>query len=271
MSSPPRSVWQRLRRIWVLGGLVATVLFFGWSFIAYRATAEARAAMRSDARVVVTEMNGVFRFSPGTQKAPVPMGLVFFPGALVEPAAYAPLAQALAASGFPVIMVPLPRRGAFGGADAPELMSTTVNAMHDDERAARWIVGGHSRGAVVATKLVSQMASLGAGSIGGLLLIGTTHPRDVDLSALKWPVTKIVGTNDGIASLKDAEANRRLLPPTTRWVQIEGGNHSQFGWYGFQPFDRFAGITREAQQTQLIAAIIESLREAGENRPAGRP
>lgn len=268
MTTTQGTFWRRLRRIWVYGGLVATVVFFGWSFFAYSATTEAKAAMRTDARVRVTEDNGVIRFTPGSQANEVPVGLLFFPGALVEPAAYAPLAQALAASGFPVILVPMPRRGAFGGADAPELLRTAANAMHEDERARSWMVGGHSRGAVVATKLVSQMSSLGGNVVAGLLLIGTTHPRDVDLSTLTWPVTKIVGTRDGIAPLKTAEANRRLLPPSTRWVQIEGGNHSQFGWYGFQPFDRFASITRDAQHTQLIAAVIESLRAAGENRQA---
>jgi len=271
VSAPPRSLWQRVRRIWVFGGLLATVVFFGWSFLAYRATGEARAAMRTDARVVVSEINGVVRFSPGTQKAIVPVGLVFFPGSLVEPAAYAPLGHALAAAGYPVILVPLPRRGAFGGADAPELLHTALNAMHDDERAAKWIIGGHSRGAVVATRFVSQLASLGAASVGGLLLVGTTHPRDVDLSKLKWPVTKIVGTQDGIAPLEKVEANRHLLPASTRWVRIEGGNHSQFGWYGFQPFDHFATIPRDEQHAQLIREIIESLRLAGEPRQAMRP
>jgi pimeloyl-ACP methyl ester carboxylesterase len=103
------------------------------------------------------------------------------------------------------------------------------------------------------------------------LLVGTTHPRDVDLSKLKWPVTKIVGTQDGIAPLEKVEANRHLLPASTRWVRIEGGNHSQFGWYGFQPFDHFATISRDEQHAQLIREIIESLRQAGEPRQAMRP
>lgn len=264
MNAPARTTWQRIRRIWVISGLVATVVFVAWCAIAYSASAEAKAAMGSNARVVVTEINGVVRFTPASQSQTVPVGLLFFPGSMVDPVAYAPLFQALAEAGFPVIMVPLPRRGAFGGADDPNLLHTAVSALHDDERASRWVVGGHSRGAVVATKLVSQMAALRAGSIAGLLLIGTTHPRDVNLSSLPWPVTKVIGTKDGIAPLEKVEANKSLLPVTTHWVRIEGGNHSQFGWYGFQPFDHFAGITREAQHEQLIAATIESLRRAAD-------
>ena len=84
----------------------------------------------------------------------------------------------------------------------------------------------------------------------GAVLLGTSHPRDVDLSRYKHPVTKIFATRDGLASVDKVEANRHLLPPSTRWVKIEGGNHSQFGWYGFQPGDRFATISRDAQHTQ---------------------
>ena len=256
--------WQRIRTIWIVTGLTATVIFVAWCAIAYRATPDARAAMRSDARGVVTPGENVTRFASTSQPANVPVGLLFFAGSLVDPVAYAPLARAVAAAGYPVILVPLPRRGAFGGADAPEVLHIALSAIHEDERAVQWLIGGHSKGAVVASRMVADLASLGAGSVAGLLLVGTSHPRDVDLSGYKHPVTKIVATRDGLASLDKVEANRRLLPPTTRWVRIEGGNHSQFGWYGFQPGDRFATISREEQHAQMIAAILESLRLAGD-------
>ncbi len=262
-----RSVWQRVRRIWIIAGLSATVLFVGWCFFAYRASPEGRDAMASDSRVLVAVQDGFVTFTPTSQTTIVPVGLLFFPGALVEPEAYAPLARALATAGYPVILVPLPRRGAFGGADEPSLLQTAQGAIHDDERAFRWVIGGHSRGAVVATKMVSQLQALGAQSVAGLLLIGTTHPRDVNLSSLKWPVTKIVGTRDGIAPLERSEANRHLLPTTTRWVAIEGANHSQFGWYGFQPLDHFASISRDSQHDQMIDAVVEALRAAGDRQP----
>ena len=65
------------------------------------------------------------------------------------------------------------------------------------------MVGGHSRGAVVAVQLAHGRAA----GIGGLALVGTSHPCDVDLSALTVPVTKIVGTRDGLASREEVEAN----------------------------------------------------------------
>lgn len=101
-----------------------------------------------------------------------------------------------------------------------------------------FVLGGHSRGAVVASLVVAG----GNPRLVGLVVIGTSHPRDHDLSALPMPVTKIVGTRDGLATPAEVRGNAAMLPPQTRWVWVEGGNHSQFGWYGFQPMDRPARL-----------------------------
>jgi hypothetical protein len=221
--------------------------------------------MRSDANVIVSADNGVIRFTPpASVLKKQPVGLLFFAGAVVDPRAYAPMGHDLALAGYPVTIVPLPRRGMFGGAESPELMTLATDAANLDERVSQWIIGGHSRGAVVAIKFEELLRTMGANTVAGLLLVGTTHPRDVDLSKLKLPVTKIVGTKDGVAPIAKVDANRHLLPASTRWVRIEGGNHSQFGWYGFQPGDHFASISRDEQHMQLVTAIKESLRIAAE-------
>jgi hypothetical protein len=81
---------------------------------------------------------------------------------------------------------------------------------------------------------------------------------------LSVPVTKIVGTNDGLATVEEVESNRNKLPVTTNWVRIEGGNHSQFGWYGFQPGDSRATISPADQHEQMIQAVISTLRHVAE-------
>src|SRR5688572_14603212 len=112
------SLWRRVRRIWATLGIAATVIFVGWSIVAYRAAPEAHAAMRTDARVTVSNDRTTWRFQP--RVGPVgSVGLLFFPGALVDPVAYAPLVRAAAEAGHVAIIVELPRRGAFGGADDP--------------------------------------------------------------------------------------------------------------------------------------------------------
>lgn len=250
---------MRIRRVWITLGLSVTVIFVIWSLVAYRASDSARAALRPDADVDVKHERGIWYFTPRQSPATRRVGLVFFPGALVDPVAYAPLARAAAVEGFPSFIVELPRRGAFGGAESPEVWARLRTVLQQPSTPTRWVVAGHSRGAVVA----SQLASAPPAGFAGLVLIGTSHPRDVDLSALTVPVTKVAGTRDGLASPPEVEENRGKLPTATRWVWVDGGNHSQFGWYGFQPGDRRATIDAPAQRALMIRAVLDALTAAG--------
>jgi len=246
-------VWRTIRKIWATLGAAALLIFTTWSLLSYRARPEATAALEGNDRVAVTRGEGFWTFAP-TQPAAV--GLIFFPGALVAPAAYAPIAQAVAAGGYTVVLVELPRRGAFGGADSPEIFARTDAATRSAAPVARWVVGGHSRGGVVASKLVHQ----GGRNLAGLVLIGTSHPRDFSLANAPLPVTRVFGTRDTIADVEKLDATRDNLPPGTRLVRIDGGNHSQFGQYGFQPGDWPATIDRETQHRITVDAILSMLR-----------
>lgn len=255
---PRRTRWQRFRIAWATTGVLLTIIFVGWSLVAYRANAEARRAIESDASVLITHDDGVWRFTPATGTEDARASLLFFPGALVSPVAYAPLARAVAAAGFPTVLIELPKRGAFGGADDPAVAARALAEIRAAPASRQWIVAGHSRGAVVASSFAARYTD----RVAGLVLLGTTHPRDVDLSALAVPVTKIIGSKDGIAPEARSEANRALLPPTVRWIRIVGGNHSQFGWYGFQPGDHFAEISAQEQHERVRSALLEMMQGA---------
>lgn len=257
-------IWQIIRRGWITLGLTLTVVFVAWSLVAYRAAPEARAAIRSDAVVDVRHGDGYWSFLPARRDTAARTGLVFFPGALVDPVAYAPLVRAMAADGFPAFIVELPRRGTMGGADDPEVDERLDRVLAMPAAPRRWVVAGHSRGAVVAARIASEQRR----GLAGLVLIGTTHPRDVDLSALRQPVTKLVGTRDGLARASAVEANRAKLPPSTRWLWIDGGNHSQFGWYGFQPGDRRATVPASEQRTSMTRAVLAMLTSIDASTPS---
>jgi hypothetical protein len=79
-------------------------------------------------------------------------------------------------------------------------------------------------------------------------------------------VTKISGTNDGLATRKEVEQNNHKLPGSTNWIWIQGGNHSQFGWYGFQPGDYRATISPSSQREQMLRAILTALRESADSQ-----
>jgi pimeloyl-ACP methyl ester carboxylesterase len=258
-----RTLWHRVRRIWITLGLSATAVFTVWSLLAYRASDDARAAIVSSESVAVTHADGVWTFTPTRASSLAPVALVFFPGSLVDPVAYAPIVRAAADSGIPSYIVELPRRGAFGGGRDPAFFEKLIAFLEGDGVPKRWVAAGHSLGGVVAT----NVAMANVQGLAGLVLIGTSHPRDVDLSALTMPVTKIVGTLDGLASREEVEGNARLVPKHTRWIWIEGGNHSQFGWYGFQPGDSRATIDRASQHAQTIAGTLDALRAVAANTP----
>jgi pimeloyl-ACP methyl ester carboxylesterase len=118
-------------------------------------------------------------------------------------------------------------------------------------------VGGHSRGAAIA----SRFAYLYGDQFDGLILIGTSHPKEkaFDLSDTTLAVTKIYASNDGLASVEEVKANAIYLPDDTNWVLIDGGNHAQFGYYGAQLGDNAATISREQQQELTVEAVLAAL------------
>jgi pimeloyl-ACP methyl ester carboxylesterase len=246
-------LWARIRRVWVICGSIVFVVFTLWASLAYQASAEGEAALESTPEVSVERADVYWLFRP--RVAAEGTGLLFFAGALVEAAAYAPLARAVATARFPVLLIELPRRGAFGGGDGPEVLNRARGAMARQADVERWVVAGHSLGGRIA----SAFARSRHPGIAGLVLVGTSHPRDISLADATFPVTRIYGTRDTVADVDKIVQTRRNLPPSTREVAIDGGNHSQFGYYGFQPGDWPATISREAQQRVTLRAILDTL------------
>lgn len=129
---------------------------------------------------------------------------------------------------------------------------------------SRWVVSGHSLGGALAARFARSDAK----SLAALVLIGTTHPKQQGLAALTIPVTKVYASNDGVAPPDRVLANRQLLPGHARWVEVPGGNHSQFGLYGQQLFDGTATATRERQEAITRAAIVDVLTAVPATRSA---
>lgn len=95
----------------------------------------------------------------------------------------------------------------------------------------------------------------------GLFLIGTSHPRDIDLSMLTIPTIKIYAEKDGLASVPEVMENKSKLPQNSKLILMKGGNHSQFGYLGKLFMDDRAEISLEEQQRQTVQYILEFLSE----------
>jgi len=176
-------------------------------------------------------------------------GLIFYPGGLVDPEAYAPNAKAIAAAGYLVVIPRMP----FNLAVVDPNSATNVLAAYPE--ITSWSIGGHSLGGAMAARYVDQNPGL----IQGLILWAAYPAGGTDLSDRAISVVSIYGTLDGVATPEEVLSAKLLLPGDTLWVPIKGGNHAQFGWYGVQNGDNSATISREGQSSQVVTATIDLL------------
>jgi hypothetical protein len=180
--------------------------------------------------------------------------ILFFPGALVQPSAYAPLAKSIAEKGYSVFIQKIPYRIAITNKMETEALSKAFSFITNSDE-AKWIISGHSRGGRMAANYSSKYSQ----SLSGMILLGTSHPKEKNLTHLKFPVLKISASEDGLASPSEIKKFAQNLPQNTRFEMIKGGNHSQFGYYGFQFGSGSASITREKQQEITQAEILNYL------------
>jgi alpha-beta hydrolase superfamily lysophospholipase len=219
-----------------------------WLWYSYRARGVDPAVFHSGALVQVVRTQAFISFTP---REPYQKIVIFYPGALVQPEAYAPLCRRIAEQGYKTILMRMPWRLAAWGYRGPAQLGLL------SEHGKQYLLAGHSQGAKMAAQFVHEHPA----QIGKLILLGTTHPRDISLAGINIPVLKISGSRDGIASLDDTERNKRNLPATTNYAVIDGANHSQFGYYGKQLGDCEAGISREEQQRQVLERILSFIKE----------
>jgi dienelactone hydrolase len=218
--------------------VVAVVGFLAWTRLArYPAFPEATVLAET-----ATTPQGWYVFQPAQ---PTDTGFIFYPGGLVDPAAYAPLMKQLSDQGIMTAIVPMPLDLAiFGVNKASEVITTYPEIQH-------WIIGGHSLGGSMA----AQYAKDNASKLAGIIFMGSYPANDMSQSPLQ--VVTLHGSLDGLATPAKITDSLKLLPPTSREVLIEGGNHAQYGNYGPQAGDGVATISREEQQQQTVTATLE--------------
>lgn len=255
---PPRRSRARSIHRWVRRGfLVWAVVSTAWMANTVRTRGVATELLESGSEVTVVDGAATLEFLPTDPRAAA--ALIFVCGAGIHSHAYVPLLRPIAEAGYPVFVVKLPYRFAPLPSHKDEAVHRVRDLLAAHPEVAHWVIAGHSLGGALAARVARTRPGLDAAYV----LIGTTHPKDHDLSGLEASFTKVYATNDGVAPPERVLANRELLPGDTRWVRIEGGNHSQFGHYGHQFLDGRATIGREAQQAVTRQALLEALERDG--------
>lgn len=235
---------KSLKTIWITAGLLFTL----WMFYSYESHGVDESLFQNNTIVKVENTDDYFLFTPKKQFKNV---VIFYPGAMVETKAYVPLCRKVADNGIQVYLIKMPWRLASKGYNKPKELNLFEDA------AKNYILAGHSQGGKMAAQFVYENPKL----IDKLILIGTTHPRDISLAEVEIPILKIYGSNDGVASEKEIFENKSKLPASAKFSRIEGANHAQFGYYGFQLGDDKASISREQQQRETLDEILKFINE----------
>ena len=222
--------------------IISTLGLLLWSKTGtYPARDVALAALESSAGISVTKGKTIV-FTPLEDTE---IGLIFYPGGLVEPGAYAPILHKIAREGTLAIITPMPLNLAI-------LNPGAASAVMDSyPEISTWVLAGHSLGGAAA----GIYANANPAKIAGLALWDSYPPDSASLADDDLAVISIFGTTAHAPNTENFEAKRFLLPADTTFVPLEGASHAQFGDYGPQKGDVAPSLSLE-EQHDLVAEIM---------------
>jgi len=211
----------------------------------HRVTPEALAALQSNERVTVTQDEWIV-FKP-SNTSPT-KGLIFYPGGECDERGYAEPLRSIAASGFLVVLVPMPWQLAVF---APNRANDVIAAFPE---ISEWAIGGHSLGGSMAANYAANCEDL----IKGLLLWDAYSANDLTKSSVK--VRMIHRADASGKPPEDYSSKLPLLPKQTEYIPLVGGQHLNFGRFIAGRLYRNAEPAKldpDEQRAQAAAASVD--------------
>lgn len=226
---------------WVAAVLVLVVVgFLGWANTPMMGERPAAIAAWTNPSVQIRDAGDAVVMAPTGDASGE--GLVFIPGALVDPYAYLyKLSGAVAETGLTVVITKPTLNLAFFDTRPLSAFTSLAPGVTD------WAVGGHSLGGVRACQLADDKA------VSRLILFGSYCANDLSTSNLA--VISIGGENDGLSTPAKIRDAAHLLPSDATFVEVPGMTHAQFGDYGLQPGDGTATISDRKARDAITAAL----------------
>ena len=208
----------------------------------YRALDDALNYLKSNDIVNITKINEGYYFDgPGKETA-----IIFYPGASVQYTSYAKLMYKLAYNGYDCFLLSMPLDFALIGVNKASNIISKYNYN-------KWCMSGHSLGGVAA----SMYASNNPEEISCIINLAS-YPNKKIPSNIKY--ISFYGSNDKVLNEKSLKEAKKYLPNDSFDFVIDGGNHSNFGNYGFQKGDGISSITNDDQQDYVVNKIVEILK-----------
>ncbi|MFV0557685.1 MAG: alpha/beta hydrolase [Enterococcus sp.] len=183
----------------------------------------------------------------GEQEKPA---IIFYPGALVEPASYAIWCNELAEAGYPVYLLKLPLNLAVLSPNKAKQVLAEIG-----ER--EYVIGGHSLGGVMASRFAHQQVKQNDEQLQGTFFLASYPDEKGRLTKTPLSVLSMKGSQDQVINQTAYQQAKADLPSSTSYIEIIGGNHAGFGSYGQQKGDGTATIPNEKQQ-RLVAENLHT-------------
>lgn len=222
--------------------LLLAILLVGWATISAQEATGAAVTVLQDNNV--QRVDGQLVFQPDT---PATKGMIYYPGGLVDPEAYAVTAQGVADAGYVVVIPKMPLNLAFTGINRADGIREAFPEIES------WVIGGHSLGGAMA----AEYAKNNVDNVDGLIMYASYPAANEDFVDFPIPILSIIGSND--PGSPEQQAFYDVISDSADLFIVEGGNHRQYADYSFQNNDGIATITAAEQQAQIISATVEFL------------
>lgn len=229
-----------------LGAILVLVVlgFVVWAVTGTRHAGQMASAALQSSPLVEVKQDEWIVFEPASS---TDTGIIFYPGGLVEAAAYAPILEKIAEDGVLVVITPMPLNLAILNTNAADAVISAYPTI------SHWMIAGHSLGGAAA----AIYADTHREQIEAIAFWDSYPPEANDLSDSSLQAISIFGTTNGVPNPDNFDAQRHLLPASTLFVGIEGANHAQFGDYGPQQGDVEASLTPQEQYSQVAEIMID--------------
>ncbi len=214
-----------------------------------------------ESNYVSTVENNKFIFIKSKYNPKVDTAIVFYPSSFVDEKSYLPLLFELAKDGYGVYILKSFSNISF-------LNKNLANSVIKKGIYEKYVLMGHSFGGTDLLNYLSKQNKFSDKIINVVLLaprsLGNYIFDSVNDESHKnnFRMLSIVGSKDGIVDLKKYEVDKSKLPSNTKYVTINGGNHSNFGNYGKQFGDLKSDISLEKQQFIVLNEIKKFLNES---------
>lgn len=241
-----RKINRNILKIITVIIIISFVGSLAWLLNAYEPQDLARENLVSNEEVKVIEGN-ITEFIPKDILSRT--GIIIYPGARVDVKSYAPLANRLAQNGYKVFAVDMPFNMAIFSAHKAD------KVIEENKDIENWVIIGHSLGGSMATNAIETN-----NKIKGIVYLAS-YPSGNKIKETGAKVLSIWGSKDGVIDFDNMIKAKENLPKDTKYVEIEGGNHSSFGDYGLQKGDYKPIIPVQEQLDITVESICNFISE----------